>query len=222
MSETYGPDELIRDLAVSRETVERLVTHRRLLAEGSERANLVGPKELDNYWRRHALDCAQLVRLAPEARRWVDLGSGAGFPGIVVACLLAEQPDTAIHLVEATGKKARFLEEVIREIGLPAKVYNVRIEDFGAGDGPYDVVAARAFAPLKRILGHAKPILDRGAQGLFHKGSSWEAELADARNALGGASGPNVGPYRADVLESLSDPRGRILRIRKAERSQAP
>ena len=216
MTSAYGPEDLVRDLSVSRETIERLEIHRQLLAEWSEQMNLVGPREIENYWQRHALDCAQLVRLAPGARRWADLGSGAGFPGIVVACLLAEQPGAALDLVEATGKKARFLEAAVAEIGLPARVFNVRIEDFGAGHGHYEVITARALAPLKRILGYAKPMLDRGAQGLFHKGSSWEAELADARNALGGASGPNVGPYRADVLESLSDPRGRMLRFQKA------
>ena len=197
--------------------MKRLETHRRLLAEWSEHTNLVGPKELAAYWQRHALDCAQLIRLAPGAKAWADLGAGAGFPGIVVACCLAETPGASVHLVEATGKKARFLETVIREAGLPAMLFNVRIEDFGVGPHPYQVVTARALAPLKRILGYAKPILDRGAQGLFLKGSNLEAELADARNALGGASGPDrIGPYRADVLESLSDPRGRILRISKA------
>src|SRR5262249_12860444 len=157
------------------------------------------PRELENFWRRHALDSAQLVRLAPGTRHWVDLGAGAGFPGISVACVLAETSGAAIHLVEATGKKARFLEAVIEAAGLPARVFNLRIEDFGAGPKdqqlPYEVVTARALAPLKRILGYAKPILDRGAQGLFHKGSNLEAELADARQALGGASGPDrIGP----------------------------
>jgi 16S rRNA (guanine527-N7)-methyltransferase len=196
--------------------VDRLERHRLLLADWSARMNLMGPKELepDRYWRRHVLDCAQLVRLAPAARRWVDLGSGAGFPGIIVACLLAETPGAAVHLVEATGKKARFLEETARSLALPARVFNVRIEDFGGGEGSYDVVTARALAPLPRILEHAKPILDRGAQGLFHKGADFDAELAAATSALhGGASGAS---YRADVLESLSDPRGRIIRIRKA------
>ena len=209
---SYGPAELIRDLGVSRETVERLEAHRRLLADWSSRMNLMGPKELepDRYWRRHVLDCAQLVRIAPEARRWADLGAGAGFPGLIVACLLADQPGAAIHLVESTGKKARFLEEAVGAIGLPARVFNLRIEEFGAGEGAYDVVTARALAPLLRILEHAKPILDRGAQGLFHKGADTDAELAAAKNALNG------GAYRADVLESLSDPRGRIVRIRKA------
>jgi 16S rRNA (guanine527-N7)-methyltransferase len=207
VSQVYGRGEFERDTGVPRETLERLEVHRRLLSEWSARMNLVGPKELDLYWSRHALDSAQLVGLAPGARRWVDLGSGAGFPGIVVACLIAREPGAMVHLVESTGKKARFLEAVIEEVGLPAKVFNVRIEDFGAGEGPYEVVTARAVAPLPRLISHAKPILDRGAQGLFHKGADIDAELAAARSALNG------GAYRADVLESLSDPRGRIVRI---------
>ena len=206
----YGPDQLARDLGVSRETTERLEAYRRLLAEASARMNLVGPREIENYWRRHALDCGQLVCLAPAAKRWADLGSGAGFPGIVIACLLADIPGAMVHLVEATGKKARFLEEAARAIGLPAKVFACRIEQFGAGESPYDVVAARALAPLPRLIGHAKPILDRGAQGLFHKGAGLDAELAAAKTALEG------GAFQVDVLESLSDPRGRVLRITKA------
>jgi hypothetical protein len=87
----YGPGEFTRDLGfhVPRETIERLETHRRLLADWSGRMNLVGPKELEAFWQRHALDSAQLVALAPQAKRWVDLGSGAGFPGLVVAAFQA-------------------------------------------------------------------------------------------------------------------------------------
>jgi len=209
---TYGPQEFVRDLgfAVSRETTARLETHRRLLGEWSERMNLVGPKELDLFWSRHALDSAQLVGLAPDAAKWVDLGSGAGFPGLVVAAFLTERPGGSVHLVESTGKKAAFLRAVAEEAGLPVKVFNQRIEDFGAGEGPYNVVTARALAPLNRLIPYAKPILDRGAQGLFHKGADLDAELAAATDALHG------GAFRADVLESLSDPRGRIVRITKA------
>jgi 16S rRNA (guanine527-N7)-methyltransferase len=209
---SYGPDEFQRDLglAVPRETLERLETHRRLLGEWSERMNLVGPRELELFWSRHALDSAQLLRFAPEAMRWVDLGAGAGFPGLVVAAFLAGRPDASVHLVESTGKKAAFLRAVADEAGLPVRVFNQRIEDFGAGEGPYDVVTARALAPLNRLIGYAKPILDRGAQGLFHKGADLDAELAAARDVLNG------GAYRADVLESLSDPRGRIVRVTKA------
>lgn len=206
----YGPEEFQRALGVSQETMKRLEIHRRLLAEWSQRMNLVGPKELDQFWSRHALDSAQLLRLAPGAKRWVDLGAGAGFPGLVVAAFLAGQPGTAVHLVESTEKKARFLVAVAEGADLPVKVFNQRVEDFGAGEGPYEVVTARALAPLNRLIGYAKPILDRGAQGLFHKGAGLDAELAAAKNALDG------GAYRADVLESLSDPRGRIVRIKRA------
>ncbi|HYD72361.1 MAG TPA: 16S rRNA (guanine(527)-N(7))-methyltransferase RsmG [Candidatus Binatia bacterium] len=207
---TYGPAEFQAQLGVSQETLERLVTYRRLLADWSERMNLMGPKELDLFWSRHVLDSAQLLKFAPDAKRWADLGAGAGFPGLVVAAFLADTPGAAVHLVEATGKKAKFLEKVVVELALPAKVFNARIEDFRAGEGPYDAVTARALAPLPRLIAYAKPILDRGAIGLFPKGANLDAELAAASDALNG------GAYGADVLESLSDPRGRIVRISKA------
>ena len=213
---SYGPDEFQRDLGliVPRETIERLETHLRLLEEWSGRMNLVGPKELELFWSRHALDSAQLIKFAPEAKRWADLGSGAGFPGLVVAALLADQPDTAVHLVESTGKKAAFLRAVAEAAALPVKVFNQRIEAFAAGEGPYDVITARALAPLPRLILYAKPNLDRGAIGLFHKGAGVDAELAAAKDVLnGGTSGVS---YRADVLESASDPRGRIVRVTKA------
>jgi len=208
----YGPEEFQRDLGfpVSQETIHRLVTYRRLLEEWSERINLVGPKELDLFWSRHVLDSAQILKFAPEAKSWVDLGSGAGFPGLVIAAFMAERSGATVQLVESIGKKAKFLTAVAEEAGLPATVYNMRIEDFGAGNGRYDVVTARALAPLPRLIGYAKPILDRGAIGLFHKGADLDAELAAANDALLG------GAFRADVLESLSDPRGRIVRITKA------
>jgi 16S rRNA (guanine527-N7)-methyltransferase len=128
----------------------------------------------------------------------------------VVAAFLAERPGTSVHLVESTGKKVAFLRAVIEEAGLPVTAFNQRIEDFGAGRGAYDVITARALAPLPRLIAYAKPILDRGAIGLFHKGADVDAELAAASDALNG------GAYQADVLESLSDPRGRIIRVTKA------
>jgi 16S rRNA (guanine527-N7)-methyltransferase len=206
----YGAQAFQDQFGVSRETIGRLETYRRLLSEWSERMNLVGPKELDLFWSRHAQDSAQLVGLAPVARRWADLGSGAGFPGLVVAAMIAEHPDTGVHLVESTGKKAAFLRAVAEAAGLPVKVFNQRIEDFGPGEGPYDVVTARALAPLPRLIGYAKPLLDRGARGLFHKGAEADAELAAAKDALSG------GGFKAEVLESLSDPRGRIVSVTKA------
>ena len=169
--------------------------------------NLVGPREVEAFWQRHALDSAQLLSLAPLAKRWADLGSGAGFPGLVIASFLASSVGSAVHLVESTSKKAAFLRAVAEEADLPVKVFSQRIEDFGAGEGPYDVVTARALAPLNRLIPYAKPILDRGAIGLFHKGAGFDAELAAAKTVLSG------GAFRADVLESLSEPRGRIVRV---------
>jgi len=210
MAVSYGQAEFQAHFPVSQETMERLVTYRQLLAEASESMNLIGPKELDLFWSRHVLDSAQLLKFAPEAKRWVDLGAGAGFPGLVLASVLTDVAGAIVHLVEATAKKARFLETVTRELQLPAKVFNCRIEAFRAGEGPYDVVTARALAPLPRLIAYAKPILDRGAIGLFLKGANLDAELAAASDVLNG------GAYRADVLESLSDPRGRIVRVSKA------
>jgi 16S rRNA (guanine527-N7)-methyltransferase len=206
----YGPADLQTQLGLSDAAIARLEIYRALLADWSNRMNLIGPKELDLYWSRHVLDSAQLVRLAPDAKAWVDLGSGAGFPGLVIACIVADTPGASVHLVESTAKKCAFLSAVTEEAGLPAQIFNSRIEDFGAGEGPYDVVTARALAPLNRLIGYAKPILDRGAQGLFHKGADFDAELAVATSALKG------GAYRADVLESLSDPRGRIIRVARS------
>ncbi|MEQ1617429.1 MAG: 16S rRNA (guanine(527)-N(7))-methyltransferase RsmG [Terricaulis sp.] len=214
---SYGAYEFASDLGteVSRETIERLEIHRRLLAEWSARMNLVGPKELEHFWRRHALDSAQLIRLVPKAKRWLDLGSGAGFPGLVVAAFLAEQGDAVVHLLESTGKKAAFLRAVAEEARLPVRVFNQRIEDFSSSEGPYEAVTARALAPLPRLILYAKPFIDRGAQGLFHKGADTDAELAAAKDVLTGATGVS---YRADVLGSLSDPRGRIVRVVRGER----
>lgn len=210
---SYGRAEFVRDLGISDEAGARVATHLRLLTEWSAKMNLVGPKELEQYWRRHALDSGQLVRLAPGAKRWVDLGSGAGFPGLIIAALIADMPGAEIHLVEATAKKAAFLREAAREMAAPVQVFNQRIEDFGAGAGTYDVVTARALAPLPRLTLYANPILDRGAQGLFLKGAEIDAELAAAGLSQRGAQ--TGGAHRVDVLESLSDPRGRVVRLRR-------
>ncbi len=208
----YGQDAFVRDLGVSPEAAARVATHLAVLRDWSGRMNLVGPKELEQYWKRHALDSAQLVRLAPDAKRWVDLGSGAGFPGLIIAALIADVSGAEIHLVESTGKKAAFLRAAAAAMGVPAKVFHMRIEAFGAGEGRYDVVTARALAPLPRLTLYATPILDRGAQGLFLKGAEIDAELAAAGESKGFLA-QNGGAYRVDVLESLSDPRGRVVRL---------
>ena len=206
----YGPTNLQHDLALSDAALARIEAHRAILADWSQRMNLVGPKELDLYWKRHALDSAQLVRLAPEAKRWVDLGAGAGFPGLIVAAILADTPGAEVTLVESIGKKATFLREAIAAMGVPAKVLHGRVEDVLGKAGRCDVVTARAFAPLPRIMDYARPILSRGAVGLFPKGADLDGELA-ATQAAGWT-------LAYDVHESLSDPSGRILRVTSARR----
>ena len=175
-----------------------------LLADGNQRMSLVSQASLVEFWSRHALDSAQLAPLAPKARTWVDIGSGAGFPGLVLAIRLKDQPGARVHLVESQAKKCRFLEAVIAELALPAEVHNARAEDLAI---EADVVAARAVAPLTRLLGIARPYLARGAVGLFLKGQSAGAEIAEARRRW---------RFRCEVIPSRSDPEGRILKVEGA------
>jgi 16S rRNA (guanine527-N7)-methyltransferase len=202
---SYTAENFNADMAVSRETAARLEAHLELLRAWSGRMNLVGPTALAEYWRRHALDSAQLIRHAPEALRWVDIGSGAGFPGLVIGCLLADRAGAEVALVEANQRKAAFLREAVRATGAAARVIAERIETVAADDRA--VVTARAFAPLSRIIEHAKPWLDRGAVGLFLKGEDAEAECAEARKSWA---------LDVQILPSLSDPRGRIVRVEGA------
>ena len=170
--------------------------------------NLVGASTLADFWRRHVLDSAQLLGLAPGARRWADLGAGAGFPGVVLAILLKGEPDVEILLVDSMTKRCGFLDEVVRTLGLPARVINARAE-FLALD--VDVVTARACAPLSRLLGFARPSLKRHAIGLFLKGEEVDRELAEARKSW---------RFKLKVHPSLSDPRGRILEITELARGR--
>ena len=115
---------------VSRETAARLDQFVDVLLRWQQRTNLIAASTIPALWTRHIADSLQLLDLAPNARTWVDLGSGAGFPGLVLACALAESPGAEVHLVESNAKKAAFLREASRLIGAPALVHAVRIEDF--------------------------------------------------------------------------------------------
>ncbi len=166
---------------VSRETEARLSKFVELLLRRQQNQNLVGPSTLPQLWTRHVADSLQLLRLAPDARVWVDFGSGAGFPGIAIACALADEPGAMVHLVESVGKKANFLREVVTALGLPAQVHLERAEKFAETCAEaVDVVTARAVAPLKTLCDQAFPLIARGAVGLFPKGQDVEAELTEA------------------------------------------
>ncbi len=138
-----------------------------MLAEKNEVMNLIGPATLPDFWSRHAWDSAQLLKLAPEARAWADLGAGAGLPGLVLAILGKGITGFHVDLVESMTKRCKFLSEVVAELGLPATVHNARAENL---DLTVEIVTARACAPLHRLLRYAQSYLQSGATGLFLKG----------------------------------------------------
>ena len=180
-----------------------LERYRQMLEEGNAVMNLVGPATLPDFWSRHALDSAQLRDHAPDARAWADLGAGAGLPGVVLAILLMGVEGARVWLIDSQTKRCRFLQQVVDALALPAEVIDARAETLRI---KADVVTARACAPMDRLLDFADPYLKRGALGLFLKGEQAEAELAEARRRR-----PRLD---ADLLPSVSDPRGRIVRIR--------
>jgi 16S rRNA (guanine527-N7)-methyltransferase len=166
---------------VSRETEARLDRYVALLLEWQAKTNLVAPSTLPHLWTRHISDSLQLLALAPSARRWADFGSGGGFPGIVLACALADMPDTMVHLIERNAKKAAFLREALRITNSPGMVHLADIGDsVDRISGTVDCVTARAVAPLHQLIGFAEPLVRRGARALFLKGQDVEAELTEA------------------------------------------
>ncbi|MBO4222869.1 16S rRNA (guanine(527)-N(7))-methyltransferase RsmG [Bradyrhizobium neotropicale] len=166
---------------VSRETEARLDRYIALLLEWQAKTNLVAPSTLPELWTRHIADSLQLLDLALTAKVWVDLGSGGGFPGVVLACALADMPGTSIHLVERNAKKAAFLREALRVTGARGTVHLADIGDIVERiSGPIDCVTARALAPLQQLIGFAEPLVRKGAKALFLKGQDVEAELTEA------------------------------------------
>jgi 16S rRNA (guanine527-N7)-methyltransferase len=184
----WSASELAEDRAlaqtlvpVSRETLARLDRLIELLLPVAAHTNLIARSTIPQLWTRHIADSLQLLPLAPNAKTWVDLGSGAGFPGLVIACALADQPGARVHLVESVQKKAAFLRETAQQLQVPAIVHAVRIEVIGKNTNiKADVVTARALAPLDQLLTLAHPLLRSGAIGLFPKGQDVEGELTQA------------------------------------------
>ena len=166
---------------VSRETQRRLDLYVDLLLRWQKTTNLIAPSTIPTIWTRHIADSLQLLDLAPDARVWVDFGSGGGFPAIPIACALEEKPGTIVHLIESNGKKAAFLREAIRITGAPAQVHMDRVEKYSLSPvNSVDVVSARALAPLKVLCDQAFALIERGATGLFPKGLDVAAELTEA------------------------------------------
>ena len=194
---------------VSRETVARLDSFVALLLDWHGRMNLIAASTVQTLWTRHIADSLQLIAIAPQARKWADLGSGGGFPGVPVACALAEQNSAEIHLIESNKKKAAFLREAVRVTGAPAVVHAERVADFAERfRGELDAVTARALAPLSELLSIAYPLLKTGAQGLFPKGQDVDAELTEATKCWS---------IQASLVPSRTDPKSRVVVIREAK-----
>lgn len=196
-----------KQIPVSRETLDQLTHYGQMLADWQTRMNLVGPATLPDLWRRHFLDSAQLTLIEPDFadRRWLDIGAGAGFPGLVLAILGAGHVD----LVDSTQKKARFLQAVVDELGLAprVKVHAARAE--ALEPWPVDIITARAVAPLERLMEWTHRFWTPSVRGLFLKGETAAEELTQARKFW---------TMTATLHVSLSDPRGRIIDLRARPR----
>jgi 16S rRNA (guanine527-N7)-methyltransferase len=198
----------IPGLDVSRETSEKRHLLERELRRWQAIKNLVGPATLDRIWDRHIVDSLQLLSLAPDAKTWLDLGSGAGFPGLVLAIAGAER-GLKVHLVESNSRKCAFLRHISRLTGAGATVHEARLETVIPGFvGQADVVSARALAALPQLLEWTEPLLKAGTIGLFPKGRDAETELTEARKRW---------TFEADILPSQTDSEARILRITSIE-----
>jgi 16S rRNA (guanine527-N7)-methyltransferase len=203
LPEPFGPAEFQAASDVSRETLARLKLFVSLLGDWNARMNLVSAKSLEDVWKRHVWDSAQLFPLLrPGTQSFVDLGSGAGFPGLVLAILLEGRARAVLY--EAIAKKCRFLEEVAHRTDVTVEVRSDRIEE--AKREPFDVVTARACAPLDQLLSYAAPFQAKNTQCLFLKGQSVGAELTDAYKSWS---------MTVKQLPSRSDPSGVILDIRE-------
>jgi 16S rRNA (guanine527-N7)-methyltransferase len=203
-------DQLAR-FDVSRESAARLEAFVDLLVKWQQRINLVGPATVDDVWRRHIGDALQLLPLVrPEVKRILDLGSGGGIPGMVLAIALQDRGEVLVHMVESTGKKVAFLRQAVQLTGAPAVVHDCRIEDLARSGAleAVDLVTARALAPLAKLLGLAAPWLEAGAYGLFHKGRDVDSELTESAKS-----------WRLTFARhpSVVDPGGCILEVREID-----
>lgn len=202
----FGEKDFVRRFPVSRETLTVLRSHVELLGRWQRRMNLVGPATQSDIWRRHVWDSAQLLPLAPaEARIWTDLGSGGGFPGLVLAALLAyEQPEREahVHLIESNGRKAAFLKQAAALMRVPVTVHAKRIEEVSAW--PSDVVTARACADIQSLIRHALPFTHEKTVMLFPKGKDYAAELTGIEKC---------GTVRCEAVGSATDRAARIFRL---------
>lgn len=206
-----GPEAFATRFDVSRETIEKLVTYEALLKQWQNAVNLVAASTLDQIWQRHFTDSAQLLeQIPPDARRLADLGSGAGFPGLVLAILLADagrNQSVAITLIESDQRKAAFLREVVRSVDIPVDIVSTRIEHSATLEAIrcVDVVTARALARLQRLFELSIPLVGPDTVCLFLKGRGAIAEIEEARRGF---------TFESALLQSQTDPEARLVVVR--------
>ncbi len=204
----YSFEDFASDSDVSRETLSDYQAWHALLLKWNRKINLVSPTAMDDFWRRHALDSWQIWPHVPEtASKFIDLGSGAGFPGLAMAIGCKARAQGDVTLVESAGKKTTFLRTVIRDLGLPASASSERAEKLEPE--PHDVITARAFAPLPRLFSYAQPFWGEGTTGFFLKGEAAQEELTKASKEW---------TYDVEIIPSRSDTTGCLLKITELRR----
>lgn len=210
-----GPDEFAAAFDVSRETLQRLRRYAELLSHWQRTVNLVSTRTLDQVWHRHFGDSAQLLDHAPPFKTWLDLGSGAGFPGLVIAILAANRQDAMVHLVESNARKCAFLAEVARCTEATVEIHNTRIESLGAVNrlNRPDVVTARALAPLDGLLELAQPLFGPDTVGLLLKGRQAAKELEAARKRWA---------FESRLIPSRTEPDAQIIELRAPRPAERP
>jgi 16S rRNA (guanine527-N7)-methyltransferase len=186
---------------VSRETLSRLDRFVELLLARNQITNLIAKSTVPHVWTRHVADSLQLASLA-QGRSWVDLGSGGGFPGLVIACTIPEHDRGVVHLIESRDRKAAFLRDAAQTIGVPVVIHRGRLEELVPKLEPVNVVTARALAPLPKLLEYVEPLVAKGAKALLMKGQDIESELTQAAKYW---------KIRSEIVPSKTDPSGRIL-----------
>jgi len=195
----YGPDEFSRDISVSRETLAQLKEFVYLLLRWQKALNLVGSSTVDDIWRRHILDSAQIYQFLKPPGCLIDLGSGAGFPGVVLAIM----GYPAVKLIESNGKKCTFLRNVSRSLDINVEVIQCRIGDHQpAKRATY--ITSRALASLEKLLIYSEPLISQQGKCFFMKGANVVPELTKAKKN-----------WNMDVQKhiSMSNPRGVVLEI---------
>jgi len=200
--------DIIAQLNVSRETLDQLVVFVEVLRKWNDRINLVSRSSMDDVWSRHILDSAQLFRCVEPAAHWVDIGTGGGLPGMIVAIMAQrEWPDTRVTMIESDQRKVAFLRAAAREVGVTCAFKAGRIESVPQQGA--NILSARALADLKTLMKYTKLHMLPDGVALFPKGAAWEKEVADAQEQW---------HFDYEAIKSLTNPQSVILKIKGVSR----